>query len=1480
MSVEPRRRRRPLRLLAGIALVLLVGVVLIVALLPTLASMGPGRRIVASAIGDAVGAPATVDRLSLSWFGTQSIGGLRLTDAAGAPTADLDASIDRSLIALLRGRWMDAEVTLDGMLKLERTSDGTIQVVGAQPQPTTATTRPTTPTPTPTPTPAPAPQTEPFRLPTPLDLKVTVSNLDLSYTCSQTGVDLHLPDLAAGAAVRTSGPINITFRSAVHSEGRVGSLNGHVAVDRAVGTDGVVDLAHAKVNVDLRVERVAFASGGDRLDIDSFHIQAATDDLANGLAGTISSALRSQGATPMALATDLTLDVDMPDGDWLRTEMTVGGTIDATMYAPPETPAEAAPDSAVASGASSPTPAMSPATTPATTPTPRPASTPATPAAPSALPSLFPPGLDARVRIADLSLTLTDEATDRSVAARGLVGNANVASGKPIQIGLGGATVFMEPDESGTRRIAAEGTFNLALLANGLIDDMGTLRFERTSVDMDASIASVVLPLPGRLVEIRELTAKITSPNLVASAEVTIQGSGSIDGETESTIAATVSAERPLSANGELTLRPDRVRGEMTAVNLPLALLEPFLADAPIEVVRDIGERADAQFTLPGGDAPASLSITAQRLTANATGRTNIADAIELETLRVRWRPSLAFVAEMLGESGYSVAEEFEVAFDANDLRVPLVPSEDGDAVDLAAASGRFESGIASTIRAIDATGAATTIGPVALSMTTTSLGDGADLTIAAQLMGGTIAGEQRLTELFDADGELDPTAMVATGELRIRDLPRDRVLAFVPDASRALVASILDRSPAVTITTGGSAATRTASVHAELGKATITTDLALDDDTLAISETTATLVADDAIVTALLEGTDAETRPRFVSGTPIVAVVPAVSIPRAMLTDTDRLLREGPPLELRITSERLTMRTATSPETVGVHGLDVTGRLTPGTQPGLDLTGGLKLQSGNANAGTLTFTGRSAMTDDGLAPPTGRIEARGLQVAALERLAGLEPETMSAWLGASGDLVAEATSIDDAIELVVRPAFTTLTGELAATVGAETIRVPDANLALALDQAQVARLMAPPAAAAASPDDAPPLKALTGWNAALRITDVVIDRALFGDGDPGAAARSRGTVRIDAQPLALGLGAERIEVNDLQIVLATDRLSDGLRLNAIAGRPNGARAAAGNVTQAVLAITATLKSLTDAQGRFDTERAIIDSDVAAESIPTALVDRMTAMNGLLVAALGPTMTASLRTQGLSRTAGTLAGKLTSANGFLDIPRVTSRDGSLRVESSMPIRAELALTPPLRRELLHGINPVLADLRTVDQPIRAVVSSAILPLDGNMRGFNAAVLMTIGRMEIDSGSAIVTLLDLTGIQRGRELAGLIEPFNLKVVDGNMTYDDLALKLGLADGAYRYAILFKGDVDLGSDPPMARAITTRLPADILSKSIRDLPTGVGRLHADVVFSGPLYSPDGEPRQLKRDIKFGGDVGGIIEDVIGDLFRRRR
>ncbi len=109
-------RPRRLRLLLLIPALLLLIAAAAVAAAPTLLSTGWGRAAALSWVNRSIPGEVTVEDVSLSWLGSQSVRALAVNDALGQPVLTLDAfTTELGLLGALSGRFSLGQTVIQGL---------------------------------------------------------------------------------------------------------------------------------------------------------------------------------------------------------------------------------------------------------------------------------------------------------------------------------------------------------------------------------------------------------------------------------------------------------------------------------------------------------------------------------------------------------------------------------------------------------------------------------------------------------------------------------------------------------------------------------------------------------------------------------------------------------------------------------------------------------------------------------------------------------------------------------------------------------------------------------------------------------------------------------------------------------------------------------------------------------------------------------------------------------------------------------------------------------------------------------------------------------------------------------------------------------------------------------------------------------------------------------------------------------------------
>lgn len=214
----PRGRRR--WLWRWLLVIVVVGALLI-ALLPTLLSTGPGTRLLLARVQPYVGGTLEIDDLSLGWFGGQSATGVRYRQRSGELSVDVGAvrAHDLSLLRLLIGGRQLGTIDLDNVLVVYAAADPD-QAPPANESESEPAARDE-----PVATPAPQPPVEPKRFTLPREFAVTVNvrGLDVLYSASQMQ-PVRVSSASSSFSVIGGEDLGLDIDASVQQSGRIGRL--------------------------------------------------------------------------------------------------------------------------------------------------------------------------------------------------------------------------------------------------------------------------------------------------------------------------------------------------------------------------------------------------------------------------------------------------------------------------------------------------------------------------------------------------------------------------------------------------------------------------------------------------------------------------------------------------------------------------------------------------------------------------------------------------------------------------------------------------------------------------------------------------------------------------------------------------------------------------------------------------------------------------------------------------------------------------------------------------------------------------------------------------------------------------------------------------------------------------------------------------------------------------------------------------------
>ncbi|MEY5060629.1 MAG: hypothetical protein RIS45_550 [Planctomycetota bacterium] len=300
----------------------------------------------------------------------------------------------------------------------------------------------------------------------------------------------------------------------------------------------------------------------------------------------------------------------------------------------------------------------------------------------------------------------------------------------------------------------------------------------------------------------------------------------------------------------------------------------------------------------------------------------------------------------------------------------------------------------------------------------------------------------------------------------------------------------------------------------------------------------------------------------------------------------------------------------------------------------------------------------------------------------------------------------------------------------------------------------------------------------------------------------------------------------------------------------------------------------------------------VVDATVRATKFPAAAIDALAGTGGAVGRYLGDAIDAQVDAKALSASGGTLAANLSSEFATVDAPALTVSDGLLTVKGDKPVKATFSLSPPVREQLLSSIHPIFSDV-TTGAPARFALTELTWPLDGDRKRLDGAFSLETGEMTLVNSPLLGAMLAVAGTGQTGGVSAFLDPLNVRVSKGRLTYRDFTLKVGkTAQGGWRNSLVFAGDIDLAAKPIRANSISTAIPLSDLgnwSRDARGLFESIGagnpellkRLTVGVEMKGPLFDPSGKPVKPEPKFKWPevGDVlrddPGTIIDAVGDI-----
>lgn len=935
----------------------------------------------------------------------------------------------------------------------------------------------------------------------------------------------------------------------------------------------------------------------------------------------------------------------------------------------------------------------------------------------------------------------------------------------------------------------------------------------------------------------------VLSEDLTGDVAVNLDLLTLLNGAPAGTIAGSLHGRGLLTADGTPVPDPARMTASLEAKNVPTSLAQLFIHDLPIDLREDIGPSIDCTIAIGPGEAKElAFTFTADRLRADfraehdpAVGLTGRPGVV---TFDINDKLITAFAADRVRVPG-------RLTFALESFSVPMKPAAQGLDFDHARARGRLAlsgvavgpTGPAPEIRSFDVGFTAETdAGVPALRLQGEAMIEDATITLSQLLRRATPA----------RPGAPFLATLRPEGVITLR-LPTTRMLELLAPEPASIVQSVLAGAMTTTITTTPSKDGFDTRLALESPGVNTSFALRIDSKAIMLEPSSADVHLTPALVEALLgpaviddTGRPVErmtlTHPGTLSLRALTAAIPfnAEGAPDLDAAAFDgAIVLAGSPV-LKLNREAAGIRFAE-------FGSDLSGSL--GATPRLNVKGRafVDLDNGDELSRVTFDIDINREAPDATLEPVIELDVSSLSLLALEKALGRDTGTLSAWIGARGQLRASILPRGDLLDAAVDLDFPFVSGAYRAVRDASRITLTADKPRLVLASAALEQLLNPPP----SEDDAPPLvplKVAGDVPIAISIRRFVLPRALL-EGTPMDPALARVDVELRAEsPLILiePDGARR-ELRDLVFTLGTTNLAGRVSF-AINGR-----AVAEPDQPGELAVTGGFRRLMSAENTFTTETAVLDLDAQARAIPTVILDAIQGWNGLIAAALGDTVDATIKTTAFSPRTGNLDARLSTPTSSLNVNLLGRRDSLLSANEDNKVQGSFALSPAFRQELLRRIHPVLADIRTVENPITIDVTNVVIPLDGDLARLRSDLTLVIGAIELDKGTSILRLLSFIESSPTTVVPGSFEPIHVRIRDGVLTYDRFALTIGGLTLAYN------GRVDLVN---RTVDIFTELPLDAMTLGIRELKGKVGTIPVRLRTHGSFDALKTEPAPLDQ------------------------
>ena len=1057
------------------------------------------------------------------------------------------------------------------------------------------------------------------------------------------------------------------------------------------------------------------------------------------------------------------------------------------------------------------------------------------------------------LRLDGLSVALAEQGSPLVIGLDDLHGELSYAPGGEVTLDLAG-------DVTGT---GTAGSVILTGQISGLVDSDGAITLDRAAGRIDLRLRDVPVPLTERPTEIRSLVLTVTSLDPTDRVDISVEAVAVIEGTESGRLEGTFAVADLVDADGSVRVRLERMTGHLMGRSMPTALLQGLLGGTPIIATRDLGPAfdIDADFSA-GATRQVSVRVRAAAVEIDFEGTVDSGRRLDTQRLHI----AVAVHPELvLATTGLTIDRAADLVIEIDSLSVP--PGDDPYRARDLAVSGTVTLRQPVTV----STGAdrpGILLGGLELTMDVPSLGAGLTLDGTATLGGAAATLELAVRDILDENAAPSLDGITVTGVMSVRDIDPRLVLAFVPPEHADLVSAALVGPFTVTTEATFGGGQLAASLRVEGDGLEAHGTATFRDETIHVGAAAASLKVTPELAAALQRGREQPVLPAAPTTTTVE--IEPFDLPWPLIEGAETLA----PIRGRLAFQEMTLRQVPGlVEPLGIRGMEICVTATGGLAPSITLVGTARLRRA-ASETRLAALSFAATTTFGETVVVGEVSIglRGLVLGDLDAMTGARMgEDLLEFVGASGDVDLTLSGVStDATRATVGVEFPYLVGDLTAELTDDMVSIRATDLRITLPRAALQKRLT----STDSPSPRTTVEADVPMTLEIRALRVPL-AMLAGEPFEGDAVDI--DIELRGGPLVVDDATiGRNSIKDLRVTLVGSDLDAGLT-----AQVTGLVEFAGAAEPGRIELTGTVTDLVT-DGVLTLPQATLAMTARIDGLHTAVIDGLADMQGLLVAALGPRVDAVATASNFSRETGVLKARIEASNGWLD-GTVYGSNNALLIKADQPLRAELELTKPLRERLLYKLHPLLADIRTTEQPLRISIGESSIPLDGDVSRLDAVLEITVGRVEFDSGSQALLLLTLANASNARTISGEIEPIKVRIRKGVVTYERFAVKLD------KYTLIYSGTIDLNTRYVNLRS---EVPLEGLAGTFHELEGLTDDISVPILYRGPFgnVKAEVEPEFLAEAAATIGVRAGLdelekktglpIRDIFDSIFGKKK